>query len=415
LAPFALALCLVTSCSDDSPRIDGLGPPDRAGADESDPRSVSGSAKPHDPPLAFEPSSPHPVAGGYDEGKWAVRLVDTTVFGSSNGEVKAVDALDGKELWNVKPRGTPAPDDDYIEAVAAPTLVRLDGKPAVLAVFAVTVQGSGTTPDRSVIELTAVAADSGKRIWTSTIERPRGLEKGDPLLVGSDGTTAVIRLGEDSHATTLGVPLDTRRISWTAPEFHAVFVEGDTVVGRRGSGIDGLRTADGTNVWTYGSKFVDTKLRRVGGGLFTAEAQTPRGTQSRVAALLDIATGRPRPGFDPKTPGEPTDLSCVHDERATIVCTAEHYLDERLFALDAVSFEELWAIDDQDETRLMPRVSTAWHGAVYASTRNGPVVLDARTGRDRATDPGITPFAVNAYVGLTSESLNGTSSHRAIG
>ena len=48
-------------------------------------------------------------------------------------------------------------------------------------------------------------------------------------------------------------------------------------------------------------------------------------------------------------------------------------------------------------------MTTAWHGAVYGTTVNGPLVLDARTGADRDTRPGAAPVLVNAYLGLGAE------------
>ncbi|MEU7279034.1 hypothetical protein AB0A69_09685 [Streptomyces sp. NPDC045431] len=422
--PFGLVLCLVTACSvgsgeDDGPRA-GAPKPGAGGT-----KTATPTTKSYDPPLKFESSATYPVAGGYNEGNWAVRLDGTTVYAASDNEVKAVDALSGKALWSVQPQGRASEDDDYGTGdVAGPTLVQLDGKPTVLAAFAVTVPGSGTTPERPVIELTAVAADSGKRLWTATIDRPEGQEDGDPVLVGSDGTTAVVRLGVESEAATLGITLATRQTSWTAKGFYAGFIDGGTVVGRGGAdsalgggaSVEGLRIADGKRTWTYMDRLNRTVLRPVGAGLFTAEVDAPFVRDQDISALLEVSTGKPPAGVDAKALDALLDLSCEHDERATIVCQAEEGWDRRVFALDAQSFKELWAIDESDETRLTPEIGTAWHGAVYASTDNGPVILDARTGKDKATDPGLRPFQVNGHAGLYSGgATKGISVSRAIG
>ncbi|MFF3686606.1 hypothetical protein [Streptomyces sp. NPDC002187] len=422
--PFGLVLCLVTACGvgsgDDEGRKAGGPKPDGG-----DTKTAAPTAKSYDPPLKFENPASHAIAGGFNEGNWAVRLDGTTVYAASDDEVKAVGALDGKDLWSVKSQGRASEDDDYGTGdVARPTLVQLDGRPTVLAAFAVTVPGSGTTPERPVIELTAVAADSGKRLWTATIDRPEGHENGDPVLVGSDGTTAVVRLGAESEAATLGIALATRRTAWTAKGFYAGFVDGGTVVGRGGAdsvlgggaGVEGLRIADGKRAWTYMDRLNRTDLSPVGAGLFTAEVNAPFVRDLDIAALLDVSTGKPPTGVDAKALGDLSDLSCEHDDRATIVCEAEKDWDRRVFALDARSFKELWAIDEGDKTRLTPKVGTVWHGAVYASTDNGPVILDARTGKDKATDPGLTPFQVNGYAGLhAGGAASGISSHRAVG
>ena len=69
----------------------------------------------------------------------------------------------------------------------------------------------------------------------------------------------------------------------------------------------------------------------------------------------------------------------------------------RTFALDAVSAQLLWSLPAAG--RVPPQVSTAWHGAVYGTTVNGPVVVDARTGRDRNPAPGAAPVVVDGYLG----------------
>jgi hypothetical protein len=68
------------------------------------------------------------------------------------------------------------------------------------------------------------------------------------------------------------------------------------------------------------------------------------------------------------------------------------------FALTADSAAPLWSLPAAG--RVPPQVSTAWHGAVYGTTVNGPVVVDARTGRDRNPAPGATPAVVDAYLGV---------------
>jgi hypothetical protein len=45
-------------------------------------------------------------------------------------------------------------------------------------------------------------------------------------------------------------------------------------------------------------------------------------------------------------------------------------------------------------------VTAVWHGAVYGTTENGPVVLDATTGEDRSTEAGAAPSWVSEYAGI---------------
>ncbi|MGW9372990.1 outer membrane protein assembly factor BamB family protein [Streptomyces xanthophaeus] len=386
----SLTLCLATACGGgDQPAADQ---PQKGAAPGPDTSPVPTAAKSFDPPLKFGAQTRDPIAGGFSKGKWAVRLDGTTAYASSEGEVKAVGALDSKELWSVKPQGQSDKSTYGTAPVARPTLVQIDGKAAVLAAFPVSVPASGTTPSRAAIELTAVAADSGTRLWTATVDKPDS-QDGGTVLLGSDGTTAVIRVG---GSTTIGIALVTRQIVWTAKGFYGEIVDRGVVVGRgENTKVTGLAITDGKEAWT--NQESAPELNSVGAGLFTAKLS---GTSTRAqnnAVLLDVSTGRPPAGLDEKTLGEPTYLSCLHDQRSTIVCSA----DKGVFALDATTFKELWTIDRKDKSRLLPEVTTAWHGAVYATTTNGTVVLDALTGKDKATDPGLAPTDVNGYVGLS--------------
>ncbi|MCF1599004.1 hypothetical protein [Streptomyces muensis] len=63
----------------------------------------------------------------------------------------------------------------------------------------------------------------------------------------------------------------------------------------------------------------------------------------------------------------------------------------------------------------MPDISTVFHGAVYGETENGSVILDARTGKDKASGAGDAPSAVNEYAGLFGTSLGTIEAHRAVG
>ncbi|MFJ4776335.1 hypothetical protein [Streptomyces sp. NPDC088762] len=50
-------------------------------------------------------------------------------------------------------------------------------------------------------------------------------------------------------------------------------------------------------------------------------------------------------------------------------------------------------------------MTAVWQGRIYDRTNSGPLTLDARSGEDLPTPPGIAPYAVNEYVGLA---LSGT-------
>ncbi|MFF3333037.1 PQQ-binding-like beta-propeller repeat protein [Streptomyces sp. NPDC002888] len=419
-----LALSLATACGGGSKDHDD-------GAEKGRATRSAGpapTAKPYDPPLKFASQGSIIIAYGDESGgPWSTRLQGTTVYAVSDTEVKAHSVLDGKQLWSVTPQGEPSKDTDYAmpERLGRPTLVSLDGRSALLAAFPVTVPGSGTTPDRSVIELTALAADSGKRLWTTTLERPEEQQEGDVVLAGSDGTVAALKIGMDTDAVTLGIALDTRKPVWTARDFAAEFLDDGVVVGvtdtnsddSGGISVQGLKLADGAKTWTYPApELGSAKLDPVGGGLFTVEADPQRVLVESSAALVATSSGRvPDAASGLVQKSDLPLLDCWFDDRAAVVCEAGPKAAEtRVVALDAKTFDELWAIEDDDTSRLQPSISTAWHGAVYGKTTNGPVVLDARTGKDRSTDPGATPYQVNAHAGVV-KARSGIEIRRATG
>lgn len=388
-------------------------------------KTTAAAVKAYDPPLRFQDQPAHDIAGGVGEGNWSVELKGTTAYAVSDEELRAVSVLDGETLWSVKAQGQLDEDTDYgTDAVGGPHLVEIDGKTAVLAAFSVVESGSGTTPDRPLVELTAVAADSGERLWVTTVERPEGHEEGDPYVAGADSTTAVLTFGAETDAVTVGVSLRTRKTAWTEKAFHASFVDSGIVVGRGGADsvlgggatVEGHKLGDGSKAWTYMDRLNQAELSPVGGGLFTAEVDAPFEAETDVAALLATSTGKQPAGLlSTKALGKPDELSCWFDERSAVVCEAGEEFDERVVALDPENWTELWAIDGEDESRLMPDIATVFHGSVYGETENGFVVLDARTGKDKASGDGDAPFAVNEYAGLFPTSLGTIEAHRAVG
>ena len=423
VVPVGLALSLVTACGGGD--SGGSGEQGGAPSPTGGGKSTSAAVKSYDPPLKFEDLPGYDVAGGVSDGNWSAELKGTTAYAVSDEEVRAVSVLDGEPLWSVTAQGPIDGDTDYpTDTTGGPHFVEIDGQSAVLAAFSVIESGSGTTPSRHLVELTAVAAESGERLWTTTIERPEGQEEGDPYLAGADSGTAVLTFGSERDATTIGVSFLTHKTAWTEKGFHASFVDSGIAVGRGGADsfvdggatVEGHRLGDGGKAWTYKDRLNKAELSPVGGGLFTAVVDAPLEEESTVAALLATSTGKQPAGLlATKALGRPDDLSCWFDDRSAVVCEVRKKYDDRVVALDPESWTELWAIDGDDETRLMPAVSTVFHGSVYGETANGFVALDARTGEDKASAPGDAPFAVNEYAGLFPTSVGTIEAHRAVG
>ncbi|MFD6821467.1 PQQ-binding-like beta-propeller repeat protein [Streptomyces sp. NPDC060085] len=417
--PVGLALSLVSACSDG-----GNGSSDFPSTPSSDSRRTTDVAKAYDPPLKFQQQPAYDIAGGAGEGDWSIKLRGTVAYALSTGEVRAVSVLNGKRLWNVKPQGQPTRDTRYsIDGDSSPHFVEVQGQKAVLAAFSITEPGTGTTPDRPLIELTAIAVDSGKRLWTTAIERPTGKEEGEPFIAGATATTAVLTFGSDDDAVSVGVSLLTRKATWTRKGFFASFVDGNTVVGRGGADglfggsitVEGRDLADGTKAWTYKHRIAQAKLSPVGNGLFTAVVEAPFEAEKGLAELLSTSTGKTPSGLQrSRALAHVTSLSCWPGE-GSVICEADKGLEKRVVALNRANWTELWSIAEGDQNRLMPKIYTVFHDAVYGVTENGSVILDVRTGKDRATGTE-TPNAVNEYAGLfPSSGIGPFQTRRAVG
>lgn len=130
-----------------------------------------------------------------------------------------------------------------------------------------------------------------------------------------------------------------------------------------------------------------------------------------VATRTDYDSGDPFLVFlDPATGAEKLKVAgedefgttsygdCLYDEQSVVACRAGGVLT----AYDAATAAKLWSLPDEAANRMAPGLVVAWHGALYGETGTGqPIVLDAKTGKDRAIDGiGLVPALVSKYVGI---------------
>ena len=366
-----------------------------------------------DPPMGFAAPTGTLFGGsgsrvfGRDAEDLPAALVGTTIWATDGGRVVHADST-GAAI-----PGPAAPPDRY---VAGRPVATTDG--SVLVGAASVVPGSGTTPPGLAVDLLAFDAGTGALNWNAPIvlpwaERPPavGLK-----VAGVVAGVAVLTASTDSQRTALGVDLTTRRVLWSA---DGVAVDALLADGPAGGTAVGVATAPGQSRAYAESAVVGldvvTGLRRTDGfrgetlrapeitpagpGLAVVSGRTAATTLSAPSASLRFVDAR---GATVRTVDVGRSYSaprCVWDEAATTVCGGE----TRLFAVDAATAAPLWQLPDAAANRVAPGLTTAWHGAVYGRTVNGPVVLDARSGVDRDTRPGAAPVLVNAYLGLGAE------------
>ncbi len=389
----------------------------------------------HDPPTAFGPSSGTLLRG-----------TSSTLTGAYGTAPELPIALDGTTIWLADSGGleradssasttaVPLPPGRWVSGAPRP----VPGAGLVLAGSASTVPGSGTTPPGLALELLAVtrtATGDPTVSWTAAAPLPwaesaRSVRTAvTGVAAAGDGhRVAVLSATTSTHRASLAVDLDTRRVLWVADGVAAGAVldgrapdgeplpgavvpagsQGATVVGAAvpaggGSGYSPSSVV-GLDVLTGARRFVAdagaTALTVTRAGPSSVVVGGRRSGDARAFLTVFGADGTARPDVDLGTASSAP--RCVWDEATVTVCSGPN----RTFALDAVSGGMLWSLPA--DGRVPPQVTTAWHGAVYGTTVNGPVIVDARTGRDRNPTPGAAPLVVDAYLGVgTGNSLLG--------
>jgi hypothetical protein len=396
--------------------------------------SGAGTAAPpppaHDPPSAFGPSSGTLLRG--------TSSTLTSTSGASGSGPAIPVALDGTTIWFADSGGLVRADSSAsTTAVALPPGRWVSGAPVpvpgaglVAAASATVVPGSGTTPPGLALELLAVGRDTTGDppvAWTAAaplpwVENQRSVRTAvvGVAAAGDGHRVAVLSATTSTHRASLAVDLDTRRVLWVADGVAAGAVldgrapdgeplpgaalpdgsAGATVVGAAvpaggGSGyspssVVGLDVLTGAHRFSAEDGSTALTVSRAGPSTAAVGGRRP-GTARAFLAVLG-ADGSPRPDVDLGT--ATTAPRCVWDEASVTVCSGP----TRTFALDATTAGLLWSLPA--DGRVPPQVTTAWHGAVYGTTVNGPVVVDARTGRDRTAAPGTAPLVVDAYLGV---------------
>ncbi len=294
-----------------------------------------------------------------------------------------------------KPRGD--------NAAAAPVIAEAGGKRLAVAAFLETVAGQGTAADRLAVELVAMDTATHQAAWTLPLDVPEGVlgqydARQSATVLDVQGSTAVVAITGDAHGAVLAVDLAARKPLWKQTGFLAAAVTGGQVVGvipKDNGGamqrLSALNLTDGRTVWSADADSYETKVGAAGPATVVVSGRDYNSGKD-FSRLVDAATGREALGIDGGSGG----VRCTYDGRSVTVCTTEG----TVFAVDTASTRQLWKLPDDANQRVAPTVTAVWHGLIYGSTKNGPVILDARTGMDRPGSPQVAPSVVNGYAGL---------------
>jgi hypothetical protein len=306
---------------------------------------------------------------------------------------------------------TPAAQGAVGAVPRAPVVTTVGGRAVVVAAFVVTVPGHGTTVAHDAVEIVVLDRDGLQRLPGARIDLPPTLGDEGRLraawTIGAvgDAVLVVAELGPEREPVTYAVAVPGGAVRWRAPGFAAAFVAGGNVVGAQrapdGSRVRALGVTDAGERWTAGTDDETVVVSR-GGPSSAAAVSVAAGSGRRALTFYDVATGRPE--TRQVLPGP---VTCRYDDRLVTVCWNAEASRPWAIGLDGTTARPLWTLPDAAAGRVSPQVTTVWHGTVYGTTENGPVLLDARSGADvPGAGPGVAPDLVNDVIGVVGATID---------
>lgn len=319
-------------------------------------------------------------------------------------------------------------------APAPPWVEHLQGQQVALVGYVVQLPGQGTTPPSGAVEVDAVNA-SAHRLWRIVAPLPGQPADlvGDPTVefVGASGddAVAVVGDGEDNYRT-VAFDITHRKVAWQSGSFLAGTVVGETVVGTLDtttqSGLGSHAQSDALHVsalslqtgkvdWEQAQQVSAANVQQAAPDSALMEA-TDFGSGDDVISLLhaDNGKGKVLARQQASSGGQGSPWDCQFDGRLTVVCgDTEGTQGVAAFAVDGSTGNVLWQLPDKKANRIAPNITAVYRGKVYGTTSNGPLVLDARTGRDVNDSPGVAPLLVDQDVGIADSVSDGLKAYLA--
>jgi hypothetical protein len=417
LAAAALVGVTLTAC--------GSGEDSKAagGAPAAAASKPAGASRPvHDPPAKFATKGarmPDGLADDASDGEFvrppSVTLYGSTAYVGAFDHVQAIDTANGHVTATIEPEGKAmAESAGASNKAGAPAVVTIGGTPALVTTFLVEQSGTGTQADHTAVEIAVSDPGTAKVRSRLTLRLPAWADDSihglTATVVGADGNIGVVTVSDnDFEALTYGVDLKAHRQVWVHDDFKTTAVAAGTAVGWSTDVNDehaiGYDVATGERRWQDERMVENTEKLTVAGPNFVLLQGKGWASETDFLYLLDPTTGK----TERRLPAGLSEGTCVYDEKGTLVChgTGEDTDGPVACGLDATTGKTLWQLPDKQADRIAPKITTAWHGRVYGRTDNGPVALDARTGKDLPARPGIAPVLVNGSAGLALGKADG--------
>ncbi|WP_112248651.1 hypothetical protein [Kribbella monticola] len=420
LAAATAAVVLLAGCSGgDDKSTDSS----KDGASQTPGTPSAPALTPYDPPKSFEATYAYslPEVTGHSSFKPEVAMVGSTAVANS------LRGVDGQNLAGpAKPWQTLATETTdgsvVINDASVPVAVQLNGKPAVAVAYYQRVKGAGTAkPGVSVLFRWLDPAD-GKPLSEATFdvtallgdaEVNSGLPGGFTNLT-FDPATGQVAVGvspasmigaKSGIVTVIADPATKKAVG--LPFMRPAGLSKGVLVGTQGKentrrtvalvdaatgritksgllpGLEGL-TPTGANgskyVYLYGQKY-DKSIGFAGdyvGYFYAVDPASGAVVQTKTAV---------------KKTQYLQNYSCFADGQKTVVCTADQpeAAEAEIVGFDDTTGKKTWGFTEASAGRVVPQVTAAFHGVLYASAETKPVLLNALTGQDIPTPTPTVP------------------------
>ncbi|MGW1341794.1 hypothetical protein ACWCOV_12120 [Kribbella sp. NPDC002412] len=410
VATAATTLILLTACGGSDDKTDA-----KSGDGGETPASTPSTPKvpSFDPPKAFVPVSAFGVERTPKDN-------DFTLSAGMVGQTSLLAGLTGVTGRNIAAQGeqwtVPSAEASTTETLdlTTPMGVQVDGKDVVAIGYVQKDKGNGTQKAKGQVLVQWLDATDGKKVAEVAVDLTPLLgpgEGGDDVVSQAyDAATGQVAIGVSpgseaaaKKAGTFTVYADPKtQKSSVIPFVSAAGVLNGVVAGAKGRNQEGA--ADGTIVLADGATGKITKqfptkqnyLWPVGNGTKRAYlagnsyVSSKKGTledvYDNVLYSVDIATGAVVPQKAAYTE-DSMSFKCFGDKANAAVCTgSDNNKKLEILGLDDTTGKKTWGYTSDSASRVIPEVTAAFHGIVYAQTEAQPVLMDAVTGEDVKTN-----------------------------
>lgn len=402
------AVALLAGCS---------GGDDKAGSESGDggtqtsaPTPTAPAVSSFDPPKAFAPAA----AVGQPK---TPKSSQYNVKADMVGQTALYISLEGTSGRNVAGQGTPwnipsqdAPTTTTSDATAAMP-VKVDGKEVIAVAYVQRAQGTGTQKARSQVNFQWIDPAEGKTVASVILDLSAAIgpdQGGDDVVSQAyDPNTGQIAVGLSPNSeqaakkvgnfTAYADPA-TKKGS-VIPFVRAAGVLNGVVTGAKGTEREGstdlaVAVADGAtgklkkttpipmnyldplataskHAYLYGHKYVSPPPGKYDGHYVSS------------FYAVDLTTGAV---VETKRPPQPKDVpsySCVADQASGVACNGNDNNENiEILGFDDKTGKKAWGWTTTSANRVVPKITAAFHGLVYAQAETDAVLLNAANGQD---------------------------------